>query len=218
MAEPIRKPHHPLWQEKLLLQCSHGRLRARVHHTGVVGFGSQGRYEDEDDYVRAREFRVIARADRVFKITHPRTGESEIVDEVDYVLRHPYFRDPVHAPNGGLKGAWWQIERGDEDLMRTLENMLAANQKNPGTYDATQIAKQGARVERARAAADVKHGKQTVVGIRGTSAGRGDPAPDPEPEPVDLQAEAAHLPPKARPDVAKAMKDVMHNLFQGKPQ
>jgi len=52
-----------------------------------------------------------------------------------------------------------------------------------------------------------------VVGIRGTSAGRGDPAPDPDPDPVDLQAEVAHLPPKARPDVAQAMRDVMHNLL-----
>jgi hypothetical protein len=164
---------HPLHSQVICFRAFCGpnrpsdKMAVTVHNTGFRRWGADGRViEQGDARIEFDGGRYVAHASTKYRLTDPVTGDSRVVDEVEYLLRSPLFLDRKHAPNGGINGCWIQIERGDEGPKRRFQEMRQALLRNPDAFTDEEFMAVAVAARNAERKISAMRGPQIVTGVR----------------------------------------------------
>lgn len=185
---------HPLWAPKRTFRTDMTSQIVFVNGTGHTTHIGPGQVEAvPDEVIQFRNGAFVADAQVLYRIRNRVTKEEMVIDQVEYMLRHPQFLDKDYAPNARGGPAAWHLERGDEDPMKTLELAMAAERARPGQISPEHMARLGAAVIASRQRADKAFGPRVVRGVRDESANPPiQPADDPGPDVILREARYAN--------------------------
>jgi hypothetical protein len=181
---PKRAERHPAWQPEIVFRSKSEKMAMFVHGTGRTVFTAAGVRHISDTRLQFRGGKYIAKGKKLYRILDPVTDEETVVDEVSYMLSHP-----LYAPNGGVKGVSYWIERGFEDAMDKLDDMKRIIAKDPDAIPNEQLITLGAAIAKVRGDLERQKKPSSVPVVHGVRDSRLEVKPEPGLHSLDMLAE-----------------------------